>query len=120
MPSFSIIRRPPISTLFPYTTLFRSWRKTCCQPIRSWRRSTPTLRSRCFWWMRRSEEHTSELQYHSFISYALFFNNPPTTDIYPLSLHDALPILEKDLLSANQELAAIHANAPVALFLVDE
>jgi len=28
--------------------------------------------------------------------------------------------VEKDLLSANQELAAIHANAPVALFLVDE
>jgi two-component sensor histidine kinase len=28
--------------------------------------------------------------------------------------------VEKDLLSANQELAAIHANAPVALFLVDD
>jgi two-component sensor histidine kinase/PAS domain-containing protein len=28
--------------------------------------------------------------------------------------------IEQDLLSANQELAAIHANAPVALFLVDE
>src|ERR1051326_7838429 len=41
----------------------------------------------------RSEEHTSELQSHSFISYAVFFfNDTATTEIYTLSLHDALPI----------------------------
>src|SRR2546425_4185681 len=63
-----MIRRPPRSTLFPYTTLFRSpnrrapspgsmaeatstaWR-ACC--TRCWRGSRPTP---------RSEEHTSELQ----------------------------------------------------------
>src|SRR5437667_6839802 len=27
-----MIRRPPRSTLFPYTTLFRSTRKICCLP----------------------------------------------------------------------------------------
>src|SRR5947199_545984 len=51
-----MIRRPPRSTLFPYTTLFRSLRapfsaiSTCirCHPDRARR------------W--RSEEHTSELQ----------------------------------------------------------
>ena len=47
---------------------------------------------------RRSEEHTSELQSHRFISYAVFclkktfFNDTATTEIYTLSLHDALPI----------------------------
>src|SRR5215216_7657269 len=47
---FLMIRRPPRSTLFPYTTLFRS---------------PPTRPGRwCARWprKRRSEEHTSELQ----------------------------------------------------------
>src|SRR5207244_13133703 len=64
---FFTLRRPPTSTLFPYTTLFRSWLATPAphagrarSPSRSrrsagapdgWRRSSP-----------RSEEHTSELQ----------------------------------------------------------
>src|SRR5690348_18073367 len=59
-----MIRRPPRSTLFPYTTLFRSgsWRasmrrapapETSASPP-SWR--DPTTSSS------RSEEHTSELQ----------------------------------------------------------
>src|SRR5438034_4352660 len=68
---FSMIRRPPRSTLFPYTTLFRSARaapqgrpvlrlrirseapKRCGRPARA-----RGLRE-------RSEEHTSELQSHS-------------------------------------------------------
>src|SRR5882762_11445670 len=52
---FLMIRRPPRSTLFPYTTLFRSSRNApvgcrCCR-----RGHCPRL---------RSEEHTSELQSH--------------------------------------------------------
>src|SRR5260370_24931806 len=54
-----MIRRPPRSTLFPYTTLFRS--------IRNWIR----VGIRIWWGCRsgsgnntRSEEHTSELQSH--------------------------------------------------------
>src|SRR6266705_3654071 len=50
---FLMIRRPPRSTLFPYTTLFRSW-----QHRRSGRKSSGRKRRR----FRRSEEHTSELQ----------------------------------------------------------
>src|ERR1017187_9391788 len=41
----------------------------------------------------RSEEHTSELQSPMYLVCRLFFlNDPATTEIYPLSLHDALPI----------------------------
>src|ERR1035441_2634098 len=52
---FLMIRRPPRSTLFPYTTLFRSrWRT----PFpRCWPTATGAAG-----WARRSEEHTSELQ----------------------------------------------------------
>src|SRR5260370_28076941 len=74
-----MIRRPPRSTLFPYTTLFRS----CC--VRTAFRSTTSARSSMTsrwgspWWREgattwstprrkycstRSEEHTSELQSH--------------------------------------------------------
>src|SRR6516164_1490251 len=139
---FLMIRRPPRSTLFPYTTLFRSpsWPAPWARPTspRSRARSAP-----------RSEEHTSELQsqFHlvcrlllekkkkqsilrlcnNTISYRItnrtqrstvttfvpsfswplalrcslcwkagwsifFFNDTATTEIYTLSLHDALPI----------------------------
>src|SRR5436309_14385927 len=64
---FLMIRRPPRSTLFPYTTLFRSrspqvanaLRSPECAAGRVSRRppGRPTRRHR-----RRSEEHTSELQ----------------------------------------------------------
>src|SRR5437868_8921056 len=55
-----MIRRPPRSTLFPYTTLFRS----CGEPLR---RAVNTLRGYPPGAARshtrvRSEEHTSELQ----------------------------------------------------------
>src|SRR2546422_7480982 len=58
---FLMIRRPPRSTLFPYTTLFRSWKRggpvhegdasLGFRPARGGRGGRP-----------RSEEHTSELQ----------------------------------------------------------
>src|SRR5437588_4817932 len=57
-----MIRRPPRSTLFPYTTLFRSSRCDLFVPDRV-REQSPLLyapRQTV-----RSEEHTSELQSHS-------------------------------------------------------
>src|SRR5260370_17776871 len=58
---FLMIRRPPRSTLFPYTTLFRSRPgpsrlRTCAQALYP----TSSLSSS----VSRSEEHTSELQSH--------------------------------------------------------
>src|SRR6266536_4813407 len=50
---FLMIRRPPRSTLFPYTTLFRS-------PNQHHRSSSGARRRLERGW--RSEEHTSELQ----------------------------------------------------------
>src|SRR5436305_8734392 len=56
-----MIRRPPRSTLFPYTTLFRSLRfRTRQAPALSYAVSK-RLKSQRFQAL-RSEEHTSELQ----------------------------------------------------------
>src|SRR2546425_5632576 len=59
---FLMIRRPPRSTLFPYTTLFRS-----SVSSDSWRKPAASRSSRSHRTIRttgggRSEEHTSELQ----------------------------------------------------------
>src|SRR5215207_9087033 len=130
---FLMIRRPPRSTLFPYTTLFRS--RT---PPGRWSAATRGRRPSCR--RARSEEHTSELQSRVDLVCRLllekkketprapvvrlssgrvrspaaacrqraafdmhdraghvwricfFFNDTATTEIYTLSLHDALPI----------------------------
>src|SRR2546422_4249662 len=66
---FLMIRRPPRSTLFPYTTLFRSpcraAQRSPCRSARRTRRRRPGIRPcacRRTRSPRRSEEHTSELQ----------------------------------------------------------
>src|SRR5438046_10047352 len=58
---FLMIRRPPRSTLFPYTTLFRSLFHTAPVICRSTRKSKSTEMV-CKTTLVRSEEHTSELQ----------------------------------------------------------
>src|SRR3712207_8984785 len=71
-----MIRRPPRSTLFPYTTLFRSasllerWRRFMGQRV--WPARTPTsATARCSVNVGRealrSEEHTSELQSRQYL-----------------------------------------------------
>src|SRR6266508_638921 len=136
---FLMIRRPPRSTLFPYTTLFRS-------RCRNGGDCRPGARTKfCSPCPTRSEEHTSELQSRGHLVCRLllekkkgvvrllrarlllrerarhaddleaavaevvrllgvqredavgergvfFFNDTATTEIYTLSLHDALPI----------------------------
>src|ERR1039458_7387093 len=147
-----MIRRPPRSTLFPYTTLFRSYPDRP-PPARDWRPvSGDPARP-------RSEEHTSELQslrhlvcrlllekkesrkdswgwaggpggwaggvvwppecgrapgpsppspvrapmhiYNIECSF-FFFNDTATTEIYTLSLHDALPIYPRQAAGERQ------------------
>src|SRR2546422_3961977 len=57
-----MIRRPPRSTLFPYTTLFRSPRGRRRLDERQDRARDARRRRRGQGARRRSEEHTSELQ----------------------------------------------------------
>src|SRR3990170_6385282 len=56
---FLMIRRPPRSTLFPYTTLFRSRLVRGRPELLGARHDQGLRRARP---LRRSEEHTSELQ----------------------------------------------------------
>src|SRR3712207_7396429 len=64
---FLMIRRPPRSTLFPYTTLFRSERSTASGARRTAsrppRESNPSRGGAEM----RSEEHTSELQSRQYL-----------------------------------------------------
>src|SRR3712207_7129818 len=85
-----MIRRPPRSTLFPYTTLFRSAEREAGLPprllgaiarVESGRRDAATGRSEAWPWTinaegrgsffpskaARSEEHTSELQSRQYL-----------------------------------------------------
>src|SRR6266487_2327741 len=130
-----MIRRPPRSTLFPYTPLFRSRQAGRRCPSSRGRASVRHLEAALVD-AERSEEHTSELQSPVHIVCRLllekknhhkhpqlwlqitklylgtdrksgrdkisgpvegsncffFFNATATTEIYTLSLHDALPI----------------------------
>src|SRR6266496_1618003 len=141
-----MIRRPPRSTLFPYTTLFRS--RARCSPSAS--NTSGPSRSRSGARDRKSTRLNSsdvEISYAVFclkkkngqpisstlihnavahgeldlarrclgLSYSVtrtvergavlgifFFNDTATTEIYTLSLHDALPISRPDIIAATR------------------
>src|SRR3712207_8646411 len=96
-----MIRRPPRSTLFPYTTLFRSrghsrqsevtsYRKECQGGHRScvlrWcgrRQQSCAVRASAW----RSEEHTSELQSRQYLVCRLLLEKNKN----PIPLHTSLP-----------------------------
>src|SRR5205814_10451714 len=68
---FLMLRRPPISTLFPYTTLFRSLifargdrpePMRAALPVAAFLVPLPLAGHRALGPLMRSEEHTSELQ----------------------------------------------------------
>src|SRR5438270_6092580 len=62
---FLMIRRPPRSTLFPYTTLFRSHLPSTRRSRRSASSRSGSSTGACSRTGGRSEEHTSELQSQS-------------------------------------------------------
>src|SRR5690349_7025591 len=124
-----MIRRPPRSTLFPYTTLFRSTAKklgavglmVLALSFSAWANNAKTMSFRTevtlngnklpsgyyqISWVSHSPEATVAFardrkstrlnSSHVEISYAVFcLNDTTTTEIYTLSLHDALPIYRK-------------------------
>src|ERR1041384_8574505 len=73
---FLMIRRPPRSTLFPYTTLFRSG-PSADPPIE------PLFGVQLFVVVGRSEEHTSELQSLAYLVCRLLLEKKKQTK-YPL------------------------------------
>src|SRR3712207_8556033 len=80
-----MIRRPPRSTLFPYTTLFRSVLKEIRNDVGSGRQmnrllqgdvgSGKTLVALMSMLLARSEEHTSELQSRQYLVCRLLLEN---------------------------------------------
>src|SRR2546422_3584235 len=88
---FLMIRRPPRSTLFPYTTLFRSCETLQEGPWHTFSRATLAFR-RCLLPVRfivlsssefdksRSEEHTSELQSRLHLVCRLLLEKKKPTD----------------------------------------
>src|SRR3712207_7495686 len=100
---FLMIRRPPRSTLFPYTTLFRSSFASaraiatrCCWPPESWAgrlciRSDSDTLSRSASARRfaagRSEEHTSELQSRQYLVCRLLLEKKKNLSSFLPNIH---------------------------------
>src|SRR5437773_5830038 len=98
---FLLIRRPPRSTLFPYTTLFRSHGVAALDlvlgllignllAVLSWAFITAPIAT-------RSEEHTSELQSHHDLVCRLLLEkkkNKSTTNFWTKSLTLTIPITD--------------------------
>src|SRR2546430_11415119 len=96
-----MIRRPPRSTLFPYTTLFRSQRINLANQLGSQLVGTlyvldePSIGLHPRDTMRRSEEHTSELQSQSNLVCRLLLEKKiilPSEEIL-ISTHTALALI---------------------------
>src|SRR5260221_10090601 len=101
-----MIRRPPRSTLFPYTTLFRSKLRANADLRCAVRESNhanslarrslrhPHANQKCGWRNERSEEHTSELQSHSDLVCRLLLEKkkPALRDFLLLSLFGGVSI----------------------------
>src|SRR5260370_20897844 len=80
-----MIRRPPRSTLFPYTTLFRSvWAAGRCQGCSF----HDALASHAL----RSEEHTSELQSHLNLVCRLLLEKKKSSHSYSPPPPDFVPV----------------------------
>src|SRR5262249_61391206 len=92
---FSMLPRPPISTLFPYTTLLRSCAGASSTPVSYCRGpSVPSAPSILRFWQvrmfggetpraRRSEEHTSELQSLTNLVCRLLLEKKKQPDVQP-------------------------------------
>src|SRR5690348_9870066 len=138
-----MLRRPPSSTLFPYTTLFRSHPRAVLRLVaghhqRRFFRVAAKVEPAAQRivgdlvgepvpvWARHAEVRDADVDQrgprgldrkstrlnssHPSISYAVFcLNAPPPTELYTLSLHDALPI-------SSPRSAAPGSRAPSAAF----
>src|SRR2546425_2762886 len=97
-----MIRRPPRSTLFPYTTLFRSvhqarqLRQPAGEILAHLERQAPLTSQQQRQQRQRSEEHTSELQSLAYLVCRLLLEkkkhqqptpcHPPAADVMPAAM----------------------------------
>src|SRR5947208_12887694 len=100
-----MIRRPPRSTLFPYTTLFRSNLVVCSATMSRPRvRVSTALVKNCAWptpnGRRRSEEHTSELQSPDHLVCRLLLEKKKKISRYETH---STPLMQKPSSTTNQE-----------------
>src|SRR3712207_6999783 len=92
---FLMIRRPPRSTLFPYTTLFRSDVLTALVQRHRHQRSARhgvddgevVHANRPVVQLDRSEEHTSELQSRQYLVCRLLLEKKKKTSLSPTATH---------------------------------
>src|SRR5258708_12650708 len=89
-----MIRRPPRSTLFPYTTLFRSTRRSRMTVDRDCRSPVDALHGTV-----RSEEHTSELQSPDHLVCRLLLEKKKTHKIHSPQSH--VPVQPTPLTTLN-------------------
>src|SRR2546430_9176573 len=96
-----MIRRPPRSTLFPYTTLFRSALGEgngnigeMCETARSRRTPARVARRERFAHPRRSEKHTSELKSQSNLVCRLLLEKKKRHTTYRAALHGSFDHLD--------------------------
>src|SRR5258707_11195211 len=87
---FLMIRRPPRSTLFPYTTLFRSVTlRTEDRRLKPERKKNgerlESAERPARWGVARSEEHTSELQSRQYLVCRLLLEKKKTLHPSPVS-----------------------------------
>src|SRR5260370_19646155 len=103
---FLMIRRPPRSTLFPYTTLFRSPGGSGVKvPGASPRHSSAgSTRGTC----PRSEEHTSELQSHLNLVCRLLLEKKKTIILTRLHICDLLASCNITTISITYDLSRRH------------
>src|SRR2546425_3801127 len=102
-----MIRRPPRSTLFPYTTLFRS--PSSLLALLAWaghllRRQPQHRLDRGA----RSEEHTSELQSLAYLVCRLLLEKKKTRDI--ATNREIKHLLQLQLAGDEYQTQAMHAN----------
>src|SRR5437773_8151006 len=94
-----MLRRPPRSTLFPYTTLFRSIRRPAAAAEQLGVHELTAQLTRSASDSERSEEHTSELQSHHDLVCRLLLEKKKKQEPHPSSeqLHPSIPQLHDQL-----------------------
>src|SRR2546425_4153689 len=102
-----MIRRPPRSTLFPYTTLFRSVEAAERRGSRRHLHPRPCAQLPAY----RSEEHTSELQSLAYLVCRLLLEKKKKKNkAYPMACSPTKRMLTRDTIASRTSLTRTRAS----------